>query len=98
MTESLRELLCGKDNGFDQALAGGKVQLMRLKNIAITIDGQMHRDKNLFDLFLDHQDDGLFEDYVREHTPENANLMMQAAYVVVFVADGKYSRFVGRDG
>lgn len=95
MTESLRELLCGKDNGFDQALAEGKVQLMRLKNLAITIEGQTHRDKNLFDLFLDHQDDGLFEDYVREHTPENANLLMQAAYVVVFVVDGKYSRFVG---
>ena len=95
MPESLRELLWGKDNGFDQALAEGKVQLMRLKNMAITIEGQTHRDKNLFDLFLDHQDDGLFEDYVREHTPENANLLMQAAYVVVFVVDGKYSRFVG---
>ena len=94
-TTSLIELLSGEDVRFDQALAEGKVQLMRLKNMAITIEGKMHRDKNLFDLFLDHQDDGLFEDYVREHTPENANLLMQAAYVVVFVVDGKYSRFVG---
>ena len=95
MVESLQELLKGKDQAFDQALSEGKVQLMRLKNIAITIEGQTHKDKNLFDLFLDHQDDGLFLDYVREHTPVNANLLMQAAYVIVFVADGKYSRFVG---
>ena len=92
---SLRELLGGKDPRFDKSLVAGKVQLMRLKNIAITIDGQMHKDKNLFDLFLDHQNDGLFEDYVREHTPVNANLLMQADYVIVFVADGKYSRFAG---
>ena len=93
--ESFQELLQGKDKSFDQALMDGKVQLMRLKNIAITIDGQTHKDKNLFDLFLDHQNDGLFEDYVREHTPVNANLLMQADYVIVFVADGKYSRFAG---
>lgn len=92
---SLRELLGGKDPRFDQSLVEGKVQLMRLKNIAITIDGQMHKDKNLFDLLLDHQNDGLFEDYVREHTPVNANLLMQADYVIVFVADGKCSRFAG---
>ena len=94
-TTSLRELLIHKDAHFDQSLAAGKVQLMRLKNIDITIDGQTHKDKNLFDLFLDHQNDGLFEDYVREHTPVNANLLMQADYVIVFVADGKYSRFAG---
>lgn len=92
---SLIELFGGKDLRFDQAVTDGKVQLMRLKNIDITIDGQMHKDKNLFDLFLDHQNDGLFEDYVREHTPVNAKLLMQADYVVVFVADGKYSRFAG---
>ena len=92
---SFRELLNGKDAYFDKAMAAGKVQLMRLKNIAITIDGQTHKDKNLFDLFLDHQNDGLFEDYVREHTPVNANLLMQADYVIVFVADGKFSRFAG---
>ena len=95
MTESLQELLRGKNKDFDQALKDGRVQLMRLKNIAITIDGQTHKDKNLFDLFLDHQDDGLFDDYVREHTPVNAKLLMQADYVVAFVADGKYSRFAG---
>jgi len=95
ITESFRELLSGKDDRFDQAMTDGKVQLMRLKNIAITIDGQSHKDKNLFDLFLDHQNDGLFEDYVREHTPINAKLLMQADYVIVFVADGKYSRFAG---
>ena len=94
-TTSLRELLNGKDPRFDQFLVAGKVLLMRLKNIAITIDGQMHKDKNLFDLFLDHQNDGLFDDYVREHMPVNANLLMQADYVIVFVADGKYSRFAG---
>lgn len=93
--DSLRQLLAAKDTDFDKSVAAGKVQLMRLKNIAITIDGQMHKDKNLFDLFLDHQNDGLFEDYVREHTPVNANLLMQADYVIVFVADGKYSRFAG---
>ena len=92
---SFRELLNGKDAYFDKAMAAGKVQLMRLKNIAITIDGQTHKDKNLFDLFLDHQNDGLFEDYVREHTPVNAKLLMQADYVIVFVADGKFSRFAG---
>ena len=92
---SFRELLNGKDAYFDKAMAAGKVQLMRLKNIAITIDGQEHKDKNLFDLFLDHQDDGLFDDYVREHTPVNAKLLMQADYVIAFVADGKYSRFAG---
>lgn len=95
MTESLQELLRGKNKDFDQALKDGRVQLMRLKNIAITIDGQTHKDKNLFDLFLDHQDDGLFDDYVREHTPVNAKLLMQADYVIAFVADGKYSRFAG---
>lgn len=94
-TTSLIDLLGGKDQRFDKAITSGKVQLMRLKNIAITIDGQTHKDKNLFDLFLDHQNDGLFEDYVREHTPVNANLLMQADYVIVFVADGKYSRFAG---
>ncbi len=94
-TLSLRELLSGKDADFDKAMTDGKVQLMRLKNIAITIDGQVHKDKNLFDLFLDHQNDGLFEDYVREHTPVNANLLIQADYVIAFVADGKYSRFAG---
>ena len=81
-TLSLRELLSGKDADFDKAMTDGKVQLMRLKNIAITIDGQVHKDKNLFDLFLDHQNDGLFEDYVREHTPVNANLLIQADYVI----------------
>lgn len=95
MTESLQELLRGKNKDFDQALKDGRVQLMRLKNIAITIDGQAHKDKNLFDLFLDHQDDGLFDEYVREHTPVNAKLLMQAYYVIAFVADGKYSRFAG---
>ena len=94
-TLSLRELLSGKDADFDKAMTDGKVQLMRLKNIAITIDGQVHKDKNLFDLFLDHQNDGLFEDYVREHTPVNANLLIQADYVIAFVADGKHSRFAG---
>lgn len=94
-TDSLRDLLLSQDPDFDKAMAAGKVQLMRLKNIAISIDGQMHKDKNLFDLFLDHQDDGLFDDYVREHTPVNAKLLMQAEYVIVFVADGKYSRFAG---
>ena len=94
-TNSLRQLLSGQDSDFDKAMAAGKVQLMRLKNIAISIDGQMHKDKNLFDLFLDHQDDGLFDDYVREHTTVNAKLLMQAEYVIAFVADGKYSRFAG---
>ena len=94
-TLSLRELLSGKDADFDKAMTDGKVQLMRLKNIAITIDGQVHKDKNLFDLFLNHQNDGLFEDYVREHTPVNANLLIQADYVIAFVADGKHSRFAG---
>ena len=94
-TDSLRDLLKGQDFGFDKSMEAGKVQLMRLKNIAITIDGQAHKDKNLFDLFLDHQDDGLFDDYVREHTPINAKLLMQADYVIAFVADGKYSRFAG---
>ena len=94
-TNSLRELLQGKDLDFDKSMVAGKVQLMRLKNIAITIDGQAHKDKNLFDLFLDHQEDGLFDDYVREHTPVNAKLLMQADYVIAFVADGKYSRFAG---
>jgi hypothetical protein len=94
-TLSLRELLSGKDADFDKAMTDGKVQLMRLKNIAITIDGQVHKDKNLFDLFLDHQNDGMFEDYVREHTPVNANLLIQADYVIAFVADGKHSRFAG---
>lgn len=94
-TNSLRELLQGKDLDFDKSMVAGKVQLMRLKNIAITIDGQAHKDKNLFDLFLDHQDDGLFDDYVREHTPVNAKLLMQADHVIAFVADGKYSRFAG---
>ena len=93
--ETLRQLLSGQDADFDKAMTSGKVQLMRLKNIAITIDGQAHKDKNLFDLFLDHQDDGLFDDYVREHTPVNAKLMMQAAYVIAFVADSKWSRFAG---
>ena len=94
-TDSLRELLQGQDPDFDKAMAAGKVQLMRLKNIAISIDGQMHKDKNLFDLFLDHQDDGLFDDYVREHTVVNAKLLLQADYVIAFVADGKWSRFAG---
>ena len=94
-TNSLRELLQGKDLDFDKSMVAGKVQLMRLKNIVITIDGQAHKDKNLFDLFLDHQDDGLFDDYVREHTPVNAKLLIQADYVIAFVADGKYSRFAG---
>jgi hypothetical protein len=94
-TDSLIHLLSGKVFDFDKAIETGKVQLMRLKNIAISIDGQMHKDKNLFDLFLDHQDDGLFDDYVREHTPVNAKLLMQADYVIAFVADGKYSRFAG---
>ncbi len=94
-TTSLIELLSDEDVRFDQAMVAGKVQLMRLKNMAITIDGQTHKDKNLFDLFLDHQNDGLFEDYVREHTPVNAKLLMQADYVIVFVADGKFSRFAG---
>lgn len=94
-TDTLRELLQGQDHDFDSAMVAGRVQLMRLKNIAIAIDGQMHKDKNLFDLFLDHQDDGLFDDYVREHTPVNAKLLMQADYVIAFVADGKYSRFAG---
>ena len=94
-TCSLRDLLKGQDSDFDKAMAAGKVQLMRLKNIAISIDGQMHKDKNLFDLFLDHQDDGLFDDYVREHAPVQAKLLMQADYVIAFVADGKYSRFAG---
>lgn len=93
--ESLRGLLQGQALDFDKAMEAGKVQLMRLKNIAITIEGQAHKDKNLFDLFLDHQDDGLFDDYVREHTPVNAKLLMQADYVIAFVADGKYSRFAG---
>ena len=94
-TNSFRALLKNQDADFDKAIEAGKVQLMRLKNIAITIDGQVHKDKNLFDLFLDHQDDGLFDDYVREHTPVNAKLLMQADYVIAFVADGKYSRFAG---
>ena len=93
--KSLQQFLSGHDRGFDRAMANGKVQLMRLKNIAITIDGKQHKDKNLFDLFLDHQNDNLFDDYVREHTPVNAKLLMQTDYVVVFVADGKYSRFAG---
>ena len=93
--DSFRQLLACIDADFGNALTAGKVQLMRLKNIAISIDGQMHKDKNLFDLFLDHQDDGLFDDYVREHTPVNAKLLMQADYVIAFVADGKYSRFAG---
>ena len=93
--KSLQQFLSGYDRGFDRAMANGKVQLMRLKNIAITIDGKQHKDKNLFDLFLDHQNDNLFDDYVREHTPVNAKLLMQTDYVVVFVADGKYSRFAG---
>ena len=49
----------------------------------------------MFDLVLDHQDDGLFDDYVREHTIVNAKLLMQANYVIAFVADGKYSRYAG---
>lgn len=93
--KSLQQFLSGHDRGLDRAMANGKVQLMRLKNIAITIDGKQHKDKNLFDLFLDHQNDNLFDDYVREHTPVNAKLLMQTDYVVVFVADGKYSRFAG---
>ena len=94
-TNSFRDLLKGQDSGFDKSMEAGKVQLMRLKNIAITIDGRTHKDKNLFDLFLDHQDDGLFDEYVREHTPVNARLLMQADYVIAFVADGKWSRFAG---
>ena len=94
-TDSLRHLLNGKDVGFDEALAAGKVQLMRLKGITLTIEGHAHKDKSLFDLFLDHQDDGLFDDYVREHTPVQARLLMQADYVIAFVADGKWSRFAG---
>ena len=50
--KSLQQFLSGYDRGFDRAMANGKVQLMRLKNIAITIDGKQHKDKNLFDLFL----------------------------------------------
>ena len=96
MEKSLRQLLMGKnDEDFNRALSTGKVLMMRLKNIAITFEGQDRPDLNLFDLFLDHQDDALFEDYVREHTPTNASLLVQAAYVVVFIADGNYSRFAG---
>lgn len=94
-TKSLQQLLRGYDNSFDQAMSNGKVQLMRLKNIAITINGEEHKDKNLFDLFLDHQNDNLFDDYVREHTPVNAKFLMQADYVIAFVADDKYSRLAG---
>ena len=94
-TDSLRHLLSGKDAGFDNAMAAGKVQLMRLKGITLTIEGHAHKDKSLFDLFLDHQDDGLFDDYVREHAPVQAKLLMQADYVIAFVADGKWSRFAG---
>lgn len=92
---SLRQLLFGKDEGLNQALSTGEVQLMRLKNRAIIIDGQEHPDLNLFDLFLDHQNDALFEDYVREHTIRRAAQLRKAKYVVVFMSDGNYSRFAG---
>ena len=38
--KSLQQFLSGHDRGLDHAMANGKVQLMRLKNIAITIDGK----------------------------------------------------------
>ena len=95
MEKSLRQLLLGKDSDFDNALSAGEVQLMRLKNRAITIEGQEHPNLNLFDLFLDHQNDALFEDYVREHTLRRAVQLRKAEYVIVFMADGKYSRFAG---
>ena len=85
--KSLQQFLSGHDRGFDRAITNGKVQLMRLKNIAITIDGKQHKDKNLFDLFLDHQNDNLFDDYVREHTPVNAKLLMQTVYSIVVSRD-----------
>lgn len=92
---NISEIFRGKDINFDKAMDAGKVQMMRLKNIDITIKGKFHRDKNLFDLFLDHQDDKLFDDYVREHNPTNAKLLMQAEYVIVFIAEGNHSRFAG---
>lgn len=94
-SNSLRQLLIGKDDGFNKALSAGEVQIMRLKNRAITIEGQERPDINLFDLFLDHQNDTLFEDYVREHTFRRAKQLIKAKYVIVFMADGKYSRFAG---
>lgn len=96
MEKSLRQLLIGKKNeDFNKALLAGKVQMMRLKNIPITIEGQELPNLNLFDLFLDHQNDALFEDYVREHDPKRAERLIKAKYVVVFMADNQYSRFAG---
>lgn len=96
MGKTLQQLLMSKNNeDFNKALLAGKVQMMRLKNIPITIEGQDLPNLNLFDLFLDHQNDALFEDYVREHTPKRAEQLKKAKYVVVFMADNKCSRFAG---
>lgn len=95
MTKTLQQLIKGIDKDFDKALSDGKVQIMRLKNRIIKIGNDYHKDKNLFDIFIDHQDDGLFTDYVREHSQKKTELLLKASYVIAFVADDKYSRFAG---
>lgn len=94
-SSNIQDLLKRRNTLFDAALEKRQVRIMRLKNIPITIDGYSHKDKNLFDLFLDHQDDGLFCDYVREQSIDRANQLLKAKFVVAFIADGKYSRLVG---